>query len=431
MCSLDPPAASPQLLFAASHHFVCVRPRARIAGRGARRKSRRRANCACSFNRGIPLVTAFHRNFDPLYSEFLPLGPARLLGDARRALAAPQLGVYVLGVDARRGPEHLEVVEEVRGPAGADAGLERISTSSRRRRRDLPQRNIHVAAAAASRLVPTEYAGWSRGGVAIRLPGLSTSRPRRRRDSPPRTTQVAAAAASPRVAADYPRHRRRRVARRGHRISTLQPRRRREASPRNIYVATAAASRLVPTDYPRHRRGGVATRPHGLSASSQRRRRARPRFLDVAARRRHSFGEASTVFDDFCSVGMLVASSRKARQRFPRGRELGHDAGRVAARGLDDDLRRLLADLLRALVHALAQELGGPRRRRVRALARRLRTLARSTAPRASASASSARPHPRARIRRGEGVLFRSRRAGAARRSPRARRARAVARARP
>ena len=63
---------------------------------------------------------------------------------------------------------------------------------SPRPRRNL--RNVHVAAAAAPRLVSTEY---------------PTSRPRRRRDSPPRNTHVAAAAVPRLVSRERASNRRR------------------------------------------------------------------------------------------------------------------------------------------------------------------------------------------------------------------------------
>ena len=106
----------------------------------------------------------------------------------------------------------------------ACAGLDRISTSRPRRRRDSSPRNIHVAAAVAPRLVSTECPRCGRGGAAIRLNGMPTLRPRRCRDSSPRNIHVAAAVA-PRLS-------------RG--ISTSRkPRRRRDSSQQNFHVAAA------------------------------------------------------------------------------------------------------------------------------------------------------------------------------------------------
>ena len=54
----------------------------------------------------------------------------------------------------------------------------------------------HCAAAVAPRLVSTEYPRRGRGGAAARLRGRPTSQPRRRRDSSPRNIHVAAAVAT-------------------------------------------------------------------------------------------------------------------------------------------------------------------------------------------------------------------------------------------
>ena len=80
-----------------------------------------------------------------------------------------------------------------------------ISTSQPRRRRSASPRNIHVAAAAESRPGPSDAAALARptaaddparhrGVAAARLHGISASRPRRRGSSP-RNIHVAAAAA--------------------------------------------------------------------------------------------------------------------------------------------------------------------------------------------------------------------------------------------
>ena len=112
--------------------------------------------------------------------------------------------------------------------AGGNVAVQRVIPAAR----CLSPRNIHVPAAAAPRLVPTECPRPSRGGAATRLHGMSTSRPRRRRDS----------------STECPRRSRGGAATYLHEMPTSRPRPRRDSPPPNVHVAAAAPPRLASTE---------------------------------------------------------------------------------------------------------------------------------------------------------------------------------------
>ena len=138
--------------------------------------------------------------------------------DPRRNDWSPRTSIFPRTGGKKR-KFHVDVTDSEKGLSYIAAGVPRRSASNRSFEPAPPQsprrspRNIHVAAAAAPRLVSAEYPRRGRGGAAT-FDGISTSRPRRRRDSSRRNIQVAAAAA-PRFTRE---------------TSTSRPRRRRDSS---------------------------------------------------------------------------------------------------------------------------------------------------------------------------------------------------------
>ena len=91
---------------------------------------------------------------------------------------------------------------------------------------------------------------------------MSASRPRPRRDSSLRNVHVAAAAATRLYGMSTSRPRRR--------LHGMSTSRRRDLSPRNVPVTVAAAPRLVSTEYPRRSRGDVSS-PRNVPVTQSRR----------------------------------------------------------------------------------------------------------------------------------------------------------------